>query len=1065
MFIVNANSLFSIKIGCMKSELIDKKFDKICFMDSSNKRRKPPCKPMKKKKKTMMNMSISKQRRAAAFKRAGSSQRHCVIVRKHKSPGVSLFKKLQREPEGVLIGQPMIFKKRNNLIFSCICNLKHDIDLDHNEFITVFCYIEKCTQPKAEILVKKTGTILGNNGSTCSILQLDEVNLSEEGKVSDIRQVLNTSSAAIKEILNLTKKAPLRLTSAELLQARMSNNTVNGGNSGEETHRQRKVRLPPVAQRSNCDQSKYSVILPGARTSLYIEKRYPLNVDKKTVLLELTRHDLSLSPKETGQIENPDPKYSKEELKDESRPMSRAFSNMDVNDKNMVASILGFTSKNVRYNNGFFFRLNHNFEFEGGFIERYSHHASNLDLTGIHSNQLNRHGKVLYNFLNQNVVTDDFKTRIDYSKGIRVKRLNGDDYLLDWYQGMDDYNDSEDSGEGLVSVQNNYQRMIEEEKKMREEQELRKQLLNARNSLKAGQTSENEDGSATTGQANLSPPSKVKQNFQAFKQLKGVGSSRSNRLSQSIRSLRHIMNTGKRAGQAASQAESRRVSLYRKMNDMNKEDFDNESDIFLLNMNRINSMANKRQLSRAIRSRGLRCPIKATITIIALLTLILMVSVIYWTIDRSTISQDLELFAKLDYAARFRNSDFYNIESQLNDICLMNNGTDLFVNWRAGVGLSGGGGVVDKALEINKRKLAIQGSLESFENLSEQMSDTIYGLTKSKPFLEEITTEKIQVYRGSEFYKIESLVDATTQLTSAIYNILQLDTSEITFEQPDVDFVFRNLRGDLLQKFIDFVFFPAQIREDVFKRQASSQNHINIVLLTLLGILVPSLYIVSYCYYRQREQFVEQFYGFKRRGIRQIIKNLEFYQEFLQLHQFDETQQANLLFNNSDEEAEEDGEGRQINGKTGSLMAKGAARMGMEEMIMRLKKRKKKKGSLVPWCGCYHLALILSVMLVILGRFSTYEYQNQIVANTDDLLKITEMISLSETINYCALITIEMSTYDFGQFGYGYLTGTLRTERNRYAEFSWRVNDDSLKVRSGGYVSFPLFFHSFFHFS
>ena len=393
---------------------------------------------------------------------------------------------------------------------------------------------------------------------------------------------------------------------------------------------------------------------------------------------------------------------------------------------------------------------------------------------------------------------------------------------------------------------------------------------------------------------------------------------------------------------------------------------------------------------------------------------------------------DLDSFSKISYAVHTRISDVVNIESELGLICLMNNGSDLYIN--------------DKKYKnthkqnrqfidgkIKEKLEDIRNSLDSFEDYNRKIVAAMSGMTLYQNLVDKINLKEVNITRSGTA-EIFSLNEGTRQLVTTVLSITETPLKSITFENPDVIWFLDNSRGDLMNKMISFTQYISIIEQAVRQQQLEASRATQYAFLFAGAIFLPLFYLSSYCYFRNKERFVDTFYSFEQDKVNKIINKSEKYLQYIQMHQLDE----GVAEVSDSEDSSEDHLPSPANRDSGL--------QGSTEAFFRGLRRRKRKGSLVPIFGKFNMATLLPLSLFFLLRWHLSERRLGSMLVISETLSSIDDLGKPEAFNYAALEIIELSVFDFGRFGQTYLGAPLDEKRREYVGSLNEMNDRALKV-------------------
>lgn len=112
---------------------------------------------------------------------------------------------MRDSPKNIISGEILPLMKKNGFLHVSACDLKLNYDGEKNEYVTAVCYNDKFINPKAQILVDKSGAILCHNASLASVFSLNKLMLGHMG-VKKIEELVDFNMSKIKRS---TLKTPI----------------------------------------------------------------------------------------------------------------------------------------------------------------------------------------------------------------------------------------------------------------------------------------------------------------------------------------------------------------------------------------------------------------------------------------------------------------------------------------------------------------------------------------------------------------------------------------------------------------------------------------------------------------------------------------------------------------------------------------------------------------------------------------------------------------------------------------------------------------------------------------
>ena len=870
--------------------------------------------------------------------------------------------------------------------------------------MTFLCNFDKVTKPKAQILINSEGTILGNSSATLGVLNLlqsQDLSLRKGGGYSNINGLIAQSGIDMNEILRLEDSSSVTKQQGKGKRQQNRNKKefqlLKRKQLNKRSTRKDKDHLKDM--KKNYSKMKTQKAIKIQDQSFYVNTTAPANFVGEGILIELWRQDTNKAPQSATNEVNESPEKA-----------SIGLASLDNS----------FYTKNSRVSKKskteFFFALNHKFEFFGSFQKKFSSRDSNLKFDKDFEPSkavcgLSASSKLLWRLRNEAENGDGHKIeRIDYSEGIRVKRLNKDGNIIDWYEGIDGgSSDSEDDYHESLFFQKRYKNY--QDAKPEGPKEFRK---NKRLEAKKRNNSQESN-----------PKNQL---FIQKMRQKGQKKQKNDRIlinqNKSKRRQFHSKGTKK----SYSKAQTPKASA--KNTHKNQEQEEESAVDTVLNL------ASKARIQTALEHRPLSTPIYFLIFSIIFMNLCFIIDRTFFTYTRVVISNDLQRFSQIDYAMSFRLAGFFNINSNLIQIALINNGTDLNINAREGYlgGLNPEANLGKREL-IGRRLGWIRETLGSFEQFNIAVLDGVERITLAPQFRNFLNKKDIEVVKMGASPSNYSLNECIRQIVATTAGILDLPYNQITFYEPDVYFVLQNCRLMLFEKLIRLNIYSNIIKNDVVTRQGENQL-LTIYSTTFIVIAnLACLYFGAVAYYKHREAFFGLFYGFGQFSVERVIERCEKYLWYLRAREIDD---EDILMISDDSDEEE---------AFGANFSKTDQLLDLDEWINRLRK-KRRKGSLKSWFGLTHLALIGFFGVLMALRHRTYVDQSNIIAESVQILDTVDVVTISEQRMYGGLMMMHYSMYDFGEFGRVYRDWTLRPAREEllYNKLE-EVNDRSLKVR------------------
>ena len=406
---LNCNTSYSVKLGYPKDRLINRNL-KIFFKESSSN-------PILNKaaKQTSLNLlhpdaHLRQTTTASLVLGSEINLQKKALNRMNKI----LFRKLAKNSKKT--SQLMTFQKKNGFLISCMSDYKYSSDEDGNEYLTFICNFEKFTKPKAQILVNCNGDVIGHNSSTSTVLDLDQgLDLKESG-YSNVQQLFSGSEVDIVQIFRM-KTGSSKKGGKSLNLSRLSKKTSLANEKRLKKFKKTKIEKK-LSKENTIDLITFNEI------KLHLSVTTPANTLSDAALIELWKNDTK---------------------KSESRRNSVTFDKQSANNSATVSRLSKGNKSATKRTNKFYFSLNHEFKFYGSFDKKFASRSSNLNIKDLSRKELDLNLKslpsstqLLYKLRNQDqsnrIATKDL---IDYGAGIRVKRLNKDGNLIDWFEGID----------------------------------------------------------------------------------------------------------------------------------------------------------------------------------------------------------------------------------------------------------------------------------------------------------------------------------------------------------------------------------------------------------------------------------------------------------------------------------------------------------------------------------------------------------------------------------------------------------------------------------------------------
>ena len=388
---------------------------------------------------------------------------------------------------------------------------------------------------------------------------------------------------------------------------------------------------------------------------------------------------------------------------------------------------------------------------------------------------------------------------------------------------------------------------------------------------------------------------------------------------------------------------------------MADNDLDLEEDELDSTIKQIKLMRNKKKLNKIFESKKMTSSLKWLLISVVVAYTSMIIWIIIGTLSDFQRVDDLIAFTTIDNSVSYRSADIMNIESLLNSICLMNNGTDISANAFPKPKTKT---QPSPTSVINDLKEEIRGSLTSFEIFNQDFLESLAGITLADKLNSELNNNNIEVTRSARTEKF-SLNEAIRQLVTTVMSILEIAPLQITFENPDVKWILENSRGGLMTGLLAYSQYVDSIKDQIVQAQKTHSLNSGRFLIVPFTIVIPLFYLTAFYFYRSRESFIETFYGFEQHKIKKLAERYESYLQYIQMHQIEEGHPQLSNSENSEE-------GEEILGERGIIFRRNNS-VGMEDFINHLR-TKKKKGSLVPWVGMFQMVTLLPLLIAMAIR-------------------------------------------------------------------------------------------------
>ena len=426
------------------------------------------------------------------------------------------------------------------------------------------------------------------------------------------------------------------------------------------------------------------------------------------------------------------------------------------------------------------------------------------------------------------------------------------------------------------------------------------------------------------------------------------------------------------------------------------EDFDKDTQLYR-NLRMIQESQTKDRIIRSLKSQGTLGSIIFLITSILLAVLATTCFQIWSTMTKLEISKDLQGFATLDYAVTMRMADIANMVSRLNDIGLMNEGTDFTYNPKSRVLFHG-----KNNLEIIKNNMdSIKVSLGSFERFNKQIQESITQISLGSNMTDFSNKKNIPMYRGwtPENFSINEVMK---QWAATTVNILELAPQAIGFTHPDVMYIIDNVLVNINNGMGNFSEYTNLIKQQALFKQEVNLVYTQYVIVSVGAIFTVLFYFGVYYYYKQKETIVSSFYGFNPEQIDRVCKKLNRFLELIQFAQISEDQFDMTL---SEESSEDDSLKPLYGGHSRSKIA--------VNLSVGRSRRRNRKGTLIPVFGVFRLVLICPLLICLTALYLTTLSQNEVVDKSAKLMSTVENIAITENINYATIASMEVTLYKF----------------------------------------------------
>lgn len=304
----------------------------------------------------------------------------------------------------------------------------------------------------------------------------------------------------------------------------------------------------------------------------------------------------------------------------------------------------------------------------------------------------------------------------------------------------------------------------------------------------------------------------------------------------------------------------------------------------------------------------------------------------------------LEIVSRLG----IRNDAFVNIASRFHDIMITNQGVNMTRNFDP---------------NITKREF-LEENLEYFElYFNELMEYEVLILENLDRFpdsqaVEILNSDEIYLitYEGGE--KNYTFEDAVNQIYANILQVLTLDVEDIKPGRSEVDFLWRNIVAPYLKRFPPLNVIRYGARD---KLRIQLQKNFNNFLMMSFGFSIASTFIYFifiHFFYKELEKAVFVFYGFSQDYIKRAL--VSSYRLMQALQTSYSTEDVEEIFLDLKSEDGEDGT---------------QTKYEEEKNAFGLKKRKKKKGTILPFLGLFKISFFfINFVYCLLAFYDEQRY-------------------------------------------------------------------------------------------
>ena len=354
--------------------------------------------------------------------------------------------------------------------------------------------------------------------------------------------------------------------------------------------------------------------------------------------------------------------------------------------------------------------------------------------------------------------------------------------------------------------------------------------------------------------------------------------------------------------------------------------------------------------------------------------------------------EEMEHVLHLDREATWRSGVLQILFNDLTHLALMNQGYKLTKY------------AVPKLPELQYKKMYFEdfsNTLQELRRCHNEINSRIPKLDSVEQIRKIQAKEHIMILSGSSS-KNYTFEQAINQVISMSLTIVNKDPEKIVFEDKDVSFVFFNVANYVHLGVID-VTRQIRGRRDLIKEVQPilyDRYFHYLSWVTLVSVLLIIVVIVSA--QRQKEKAVEAFYDFHDPYLKKILRSCELF--LVYLRQVDANLDENLIDNFDPDDSEDSGsslgqnQGARTN-KTKRKVGRGNRDSESNNSFLRLKRRKK-KGSIVPWIGWWRLMfyVLLGVHFICLERGMSMHVD--LMLDSVDNCYFLNILGLVPTIGY-----------------------------------------------------------------